>query len=31
MTTAANRLPTESHPPQVGNASAELDVQQGPQ
>ena len=27
MTTAANRLPTESHPPQVGNASAELDVQ----
>ena len=27
MTTAANRLPTESHPPQVGNANAELDVQ----
>jgi cysteine desulfurase/selenocysteine lyase len=27
MTTAANRLPTESHPPQVGDASAELDVQ----
>jgi len=27
MTTAANRLPTESHPPQVDNANAELDVQ----
>ena len=27
MITAANRLPTESHPPQVGDASAELDVQ----
>src|SRR5580704_1250687 len=28
MTTGANRLPTESHPPQVGDANAELDVQQ---
>ena len=27
MTTAARRLPTESHPPQIGDSGAELDVQ----
>jgi cysteine desulfurase/selenocysteine lyase len=27
MTTAARRLPTESHPPQVRDAGAEIDVQ----